>query len=196
MATQSPANCSKSRARDDDGDRSLRSLRDDGAVGRTVGLRPGTRNGRPLPELLKTSVSSYSPFTACRECMPSGSSSMATSGLEQRGTRPFRQRPRATRPAPDRWSAARQDLGGGPARPWDSDVMPVDGLLGRESEVAFLTQLLDGAPRQGVAMLVSGEPGIGKSALLDEVCRRASERDMRVLRRSGTSRRRRCLSRG
>ena len=63
--------------------------------------------------------------------------------------------------------------------------MPVDRLLGRESEVAFLTQLLDGAPRQGVAMLVSGEPGIGKSALLDEVCRRASEREMRVLRTIG-----------
>ena len=72
-------------------------------------------------------------------------------------------------------------------RPWDSGVgMRSDrGLLGRDSAMTLLTELLDGAPARGSALLIRGEPGVGKSALLDEAARAATERHMRVLRTIG-----------
>ena len=72
-------------------------------------------------------------------------------------------------------------------RPWDSGVgMRSDrGLLGRDSAMTLLTELLDGAPARGSALLIRGEPGVGKSALLDEAARAATERNMRVLRTIG-----------
>jgi DNA-binding CsgD family transcriptional regulator len=64
--------------------------------------------------------------------------------------------------------------------------MPADRkLLGRESEIEHLEQLLDQAPARGAALLVRGEAGVGKSALLTEAGRRASERGMQVLRTTG-----------
>jgi predicted ATPase len=70
---------------------------------------------------------------------------------------------------------------------WESGLaMPADRtLLGRESEIEHLEQLLDQAPARGAALLVRGEPGVGKSALLNEAGRRASERGMPVLRTTG-----------
>ena len=61
----------------------------------------------------------------------------------------------------------------------------VTSLLGRESEVRLLGQLLDGVPDQGGALAVSGGPGIGKSALLGEALRRARDRGMLVLKATG-----------
>jgi hypothetical protein len=39
------------------------------------------------------------------------------------------------------------------------------GLVGRENEVRFLTEQLDGVHEGGVAVGLLGEPGVGKSAL-------------------------------
>ena len=59
-------------------------------------------------------------------------------------------------------------------------------LIGRERELAVLERLLEGAARQTSASLVFvGDPGIGKTALL-EACREAAEeRGMTVLRTHG-----------
>jgi hypothetical protein len=61
----------------------------------------------------------------------------------------------------------------------------VTSLLGRESEVRLLGGLLDRVTDQGGALVVSGGPGIGKSALLGEAARRARDRGMLVLKVTG-----------
>jgi hypothetical protein len=58
-------------------------------------------------------------------------------------------------------------------------------LVGRGRECALIHGLLDGVPRSGAALLVRGEPGIGKSALLDHAAEQASARGFRVLRTLG-----------
>jgi DNA-binding CsgD family transcriptional regulator len=65
--------------------------------------------------------------------------------------------------------------GGGPEAP----------LVGRDGECARIHALLDGVERSGAALLVRGEPGIGKSALLDHAAEQASARGFRVLRTLG-----------
>ena len=54
-------------------------------------------------------------------------------------------------------------------------------LLGREHELARLYGLIDGIGERGGALVVRGEPGIGKSALLEVVRRMAAERGFGVL---------------
>src|SRR3954468_16659737 len=54
-------------------------------------------------------------------------------------------------------------------------------LLGRSTEVAVLTELLDGVERRGAALILRGDPGIGKSRLLSEAMALAQERQMNVL---------------
>lgn len=58
-------------------------------------------------------------------------------------------------------------------------------LLGREPETAALDGLLDGLEDRGGSMVICGEAGVGKSALLDEARARAVERGMTVLRTTG-----------
>jgi DNA-binding CsgD family transcriptional regulator len=58
-------------------------------------------------------------------------------------------------------------------------------LFGRGPERAVLAALLDPVPLGGGAVVVRGEPGIGKSALLREAMRAAAARGMLVLRTSG-----------
>ena len=58
-------------------------------------------------------------------------------------------------------------------------------LVGGNGECALLDGLLDGVHRSGAALLVRGEPGIGKSALLDHAAEQASARGFRVLRTLG-----------
>jgi DNA-binding CsgD family transcriptional regulator len=67
----------------------------------------------------------------------------------------------------------------------DHAMPAVTSLLGRESEVGLLGRLLDRLPDQGGALVVSGGPGIGKSALLGEARRRARDRGMLVLKATG-----------
>ena len=58
-------------------------------------------------------------------------------------------------------------------------------LLGRAVELRAVESLIAGAPERGGALVVSGEPGIGKSALIATAARRATERGMRVLKTTG-----------
>src|ERR1700734_3393130 len=63
------------------------------------------------------------------------------------------------------------------------DAIPT--LLGRESEVRLLGELLDRVTDQGGALVVSGGPGIGKSALLGDAMSGARSRGMLVLKVTG-----------
>ena len=54
-------------------------------------------------------------------------------------------------------------------------------LLGRSTEIEVLTGLLDDVGRTGAALVVRGDPGIGKSRLLSEAIALAQEREMNVL---------------
>jgi hypothetical protein len=58
-------------------------------------------------------------------------------------------------------------------------------LLGRESELAVLTGVLTAGLEAGSAILVIGEPGIGKSALLEAACTAAQATGCSVLRALG-----------
>jgi DNA-binding CsgD family transcriptional regulator len=60
-------------------------------------------------------------------------------------------------------------------------VSPGTRLVGREFEIRQLRALVDGTRDQGAAVVVRGQAGIGKSALLMEARRAASARGMRVL---------------
>ncbi len=54
-------------------------------------------------------------------------------------------------------------------------------LIGRNDEVALIDAVLDRVPERGGALLIRGEPGIGKSALLDQARGRASALGARTL---------------
>jgi hypothetical protein len=58
-------------------------------------------------------------------------------------------------------------------------------LVGRERELGVLDGLVDAVSDGGGAMVVCGEPGIGKSALLAMANRRATDRGMQVLTTTG-----------
>jgi DNA-binding CsgD family transcriptional regulator len=68
----------------------------------------------------------------------------------------------------------------------DDDGHVVAGaLVGRDTEVRRLESLLSGADSTGAALVLRGEPGIGKTALLREARSRAEARGMLVLVTSG-----------
>jgi len=54
-------------------------------------------------------------------------------------------------------------------------------LLGRSAEIEVLTELLDDVERTGAALVLRGDPGIGKSRLLAEAIGLAEARGMNVL---------------
>src|ERR687896_1555167 len=58
-------------------------------------------------------------------------------------------------------------------------------IFDREGELSRIGQLLDGVSERGAALLVRGEPGIGKSTLLVAASQRAEAAGMRVLRTTG-----------
>jgi DNA-binding CsgD family transcriptional regulator/tetratricopeptide (TPR) repeat protein len=61
-----------------------------------------------------------------------------------------------------------------------------EALFGRDDELALLDRLLTRtAAEAGGALVIRGEPGIGKTALLDWLARTAAERGMRVLTAAG-----------
>ncbi len=55
------------------------------------------------------------------------------------------------------------------------------GLLGRDREAAEITRLLDGVRAGGGALVIRGEAGIGKSALLSNARLLAADRAMTVV---------------
>jgi len=58
-------------------------------------------------------------------------------------------------------------------------------LLGRDAEIGLLASLLDGIADSGGALVLSGEPGIGKSRLLAVAAEFARERGLMVLSTTG-----------
>jgi AAA ATPase domain len=58
-------------------------------------------------------------------------------------------------------------------------------LLGRDLELSFLRSLLDEVAVRGQALVLRGEPGVGKSRLLSDTARAARERGMSVLTATG-----------
>src|SRR5215831_10116637 len=58
-------------------------------------------------------------------------------------------------------------------------------LLGRDQEQSFLRSLLDEVAVHGQALVLRGEPGVGKSRLLSDTARTARERGMSVLTATG-----------
>ena len=61
-------------------------------------------------------------------------------------------------------------------------VTPAGALIGREREMALLTGLIaEAARRRGRAVLIEGEPGIGKSALVQEAVAQAPESGCEVI---------------
>lgn len=58
-------------------------------------------------------------------------------------------------------------------------------LLGRERELADVDVFLTRAETDGAALLLTGDPGVGKSSLLDAAARRAVARGLRVVRAGG-----------
>jgi len=63
-----------------------------------------------------------------------------------------------------------------------SDLRP---LLGREDELRLLTSLLDGVEGVGGALVLRGEPGVGKSRLLSEAAALARDQGFTVLSTTG-----------
>ena len=60
-------------------------------------------------------------------------------------------------------------------------VTPAGGLVGRDSEMALLTGLIrDVARKRGSSVLIEGEPGIGKSALVRAAVTEAAEAGCQV----------------
>lgn len=58
-------------------------------------------------------------------------------------------------------------------------------IVGRAQEQRLLESLLDELPTRGQALVLRGEPGIGKSRLLTETVQKARERSMTVLTATG-----------
>ena len=58
-------------------------------------------------------------------------------------------------------------------------------LLGRAEEQSLLTSLLDGIEERGQALVLRGEPGIGKSRLMSVAAQAARDRGMTVLTATG-----------
>ena len=64
-------------------------------------------------------------------------------------------------------------------------MLTASSLVGRESELHAIDQLLDDVHDRGGALAVTGGPGVGKSALLLETAARAADRGMLVLQATG-----------
>ncbi len=58
-------------------------------------------------------------------------------------------------------------------------------LIGRRNELDRIGAAVDGVRARGTALLVRGEPGIGKSSLVEAVVQRARDQDVRVLETTG-----------
>ena len=58
-------------------------------------------------------------------------------------------------------------------------------LQGREQDIALIDRLIERIDRGGSTLVITGEPGIGKSALLEVAKRQASERGVSVLSMTG-----------
>jgi len=62
---------------------------------------------------------------------------------------------------------------------------PAPQIVGRDHEIEVLTTAVDSAAKSGCALAVCGEPGIGKTVLIEAAARRGRERGHLVLRATG-----------
>src|SRR5262245_46471885 len=58
-------------------------------------------------------------------------------------------------------------------------------MFGRADELQSLATLIEQVPQQGCAIVIVGDPGIGKSTLLDAAARLGRDADMQVLEACG-----------
>ena len=75
--------------------------------------------------------------------------------------------------------------GGTPVPELPHSVRTRDRLTGRSAETAVLASFVGSASSTGAALLVTGEPGVGKSVLLDATAQEASASGATVLRAGG-----------
>ncbi|MCW3037850.1 MAG: LuxR-family transcriptional regulator, partial [Actinobacteria bacterium] len=64
-------------------------------------------------------------------------------------------------------------------------IAEAEALVGRGGELALVQEFVDRAEMDGDALLLFGEPGVGKTVLLDAVAGAASAAGTRVLRTGG-----------
>jgi predicted ATPase len=62
-----------------------------------------------------------------------------------------------------------------------ADAAMAEPIIGRRAELQALAQFLQAVPAGGRALLIEGDAGIGKTALLHEGVRRARASSVRVL---------------
>ena len=74
---------------------------------------------------------------------------------------------------------------GGGADPLRIDEIPDEAMLRRSTGIGELDRVLGGGIVEGSLVLVGGDPGIGKSTLLTQVCANLSREDIPVLYVSG-----------
>ncbi|HUA45346.1 MAG TPA: AAA family ATPase [Solirubrobacteraceae bacterium] len=67
----------------------------------------------------------------------------------------------------------------------EQNVITGAALVGRDAEIELIAGMIDGVRGGGGALLIRGDPGVGKSALLAIGAERASERGLRVLKATG-----------
>ncbi len=58
-------------------------------------------------------------------------------------------------------------------------------LVGRDEDIAFIQSFLGDSRAHGAALLLRGEAGVGKTAVLDAMARTAAHRGVRALRANG-----------
>lgn len=61
-------------------------------------------------------------------------------------------------------------------------------LFGRDSELQLVHGLIDRAADRGGALVIRGDPGVGKTALLSDAAARAGDRGLLVLKAVGVHR--------
>jgi DNA-binding CsgD family transcriptional regulator/tetratricopeptide (TPR) repeat protein len=72
-----------------------------------------------------------------------------------------------------------------PIDPSASPLRPAEILFGRETESRIVRDLVENVATHGGALVLHGEPGVGKSALVQVAMRLAGESEMLVLKTSG-----------
>lgn len=80
-------------------------------------------------------------------------------------------------------SPRRRQSKGAPAR--SARVSGPEFLQGRDRAIALIDQMIARIDQGGSTLVISGEPGIGKSALIEQARHRARERDLKVLSMTG-----------
>lgn len=63
--------------------------------------------------------------------------------------------------------------------------LPAEPLVGRDDDLALIESFVDGTAGQGGALLLVGDAGVGKTAMLDTAAARAGAAGIRVLRAAG-----------